>query len=531
MTASETAQFRITLDAKEAEAGLESLRGKSETMGGGLENINKRLEHFDSGVRESSKVIRGMQGAMGDSHSAALEMLNVAGDLAGAFASGGVVNVAMAAGTFVIGQLTKAWSADKAEAKAWSDFIKNTTTNNVKVLLQSIHDLGIELDNFGKSARERQVAEAQAFVDDSTKYKKFYEDDIEKRQEQIAARRHLLELDISPARSRQLKSEIDQQEKLIEGSQSKLRAQGSDIELGKVKLDQLKQLELREDLITQAEERRKLAVAAAKDAANDQVGPVDVNNDADWIKKLEDADKLRAAAEHERLKKQRDDIQAALDDEVDAHNKAEKEMTKITLEEDKKRNEENAKATEEQSKMLEQAYGAGFDALLGGASQSLFGFFQATKDGQKDAAQAATAQFLKSTGEQLVGLGLKNVLEGTGMLLTGNPAGAGLAGIGAAELALGASMGAVGVAISPAAAGSSSAASRATTDQGVNRGAGGGGGGGSRSSAPATTIINVTYGAAGPAPQDTGRAVVDALKAFQRSSGITVAPRQQGPSR
>ena len=136
-------------------------------------------------------------------------------------------------------------------------------------------------------------------------------------------------------------------------------------------------------------------------------------------------------------------------------------------------------------------------------------------EGEKDAEQKAVASFLSATGKQLVASGVKGVFEGA--IMSANPltpgAGAGMIATGGAAIVAGMAMAGGGAAIAASLPADTSPTS-ATRDPGASpRSSGGGSGSGG------PMILNITYGVAGPLPEDTARAIHRELRSGDRRSG------------
>lgn len=156
-----------------------------------------------------------------------------------------------------------------------------------------------------------------------------------------------------------------------------------------------------------------------------------------------------------------------------------------------------------------------------GLTSSLVDYLDAKARGEKDAEARAVAGFLSTTGKQLIGAGVKGVFEGA--ILSANPytpgAGAGMIATGGAAIVAGMAMAGGGAAITGSLSAATGAAggrspSGARRDPGASPGrtTGGTGGGG-------PLVVNVAYGVAGPAPEDTARAVARATRTGDRRSG------------
>jgi hypothetical protein len=152
-------------------------------------------------------------------------------------------------------------------------------------------------------------------------------------------------------------------------------------------------------------------------------------------------------------------------------------------------------------------------------------------NGQEHAVERFAATMFKQAGTAMIGHGINALAGGLStqaLILAPETGGASSIATGAALIAGGLALGGVGAGIDKAIGGGGGSTSAAARSPGVNTGGGGrargqGEGGG--------VTINIVYGAAGPAPQDTGREVHKALIAFQRSSGNRAAFGPQGPTR
>ena len=148
-------------------------------------------------------------------------------------------------------------------------------------------------------------------------------------------------------------------------------------------------------------------------------------------------------------------------------------------------------------------------------------YFKAKIEGAEHAEELAAAAFLSGVGEQLVGLGTKNIFEGASLLAMSfgvDPRGYAMLGIGTAAIAAGVGMGAGSAAISHQAAGGTAFKpledKKAAKDRGASPRSGSGGGGGSGG-----LVVNVSYGAGGPLPEDIAREIDKVVKSNDRRRG------------
>lgn len=508
----EVAQYEARLDMRQVKEELVQVRAGQDALHAQGSKLHSNLEAIDRAGREAGKGLGAMSFALGGVAGGGKEVANVLGDLAGLITAGPfaiAVTAGAAAVTAFAGDFLKIREASKQAVEDASKHLEDLKTD--------IKDLDFELQAMAsgttieiakqRAAAAKAEAEARDAIEAAGGAKAFQQmARIEERAGEVPQRFKEL-YDAAILATATYAKEQEKLQKLVMNEQFKKflddekEAAKSAAALGKIK-------PLDNDTLYGGS-----VLPEALKAMEQQ---------ADYVAELDD----KSAAHHREavLLRVKADV-AAYQAEVKAKEEADKEIAAS----DKKLNDELAKNTDEQMKLLENAYGAGLEAVLGGAANSFFGFLEATKEGQKNAAQAAAAAFLKSTGQQLVGLGIKNILEGGALTFAGNPAGAAIAGIGAAEIAAGAAMGAGGIALAPPSAGGGGAGGAAPT-----RGAGvraSGGGGGRRGGSDVVQSVTIVYGAGGYAPQETGRHVFKALNSFAASSGVPPPGSVQGPRR
>lgn len=147
-------------------------------------------------------------------------------------------------------------------------------------------------------------------------------------------------------------------------------------------------------------------------------------------------------------------------------------------------------------------------------------YVNAKIEGAENAEAEVAAQFLKGIGNQLVGIGTKNLIEGAGMSIASgglDPRGPALIGLGGLAIATGIAMGAGGTAIAHTAAGGQIGKPLPDRESATDRGASprssrGGGDGG-------PLVINISYGVGGPLPEDTAREIARVQRTGNRRSG------------
>ncbi len=251
MSATSQVVLEIAVEGGKAKRELADTAKSAESMGGSVEGLKKKLDKFDGATREASKVLRGMGDELGGTKSRMFDVLGVAADLGGAFASGGLFTVGLTAGTFAVTNLARAFGDNERQMKSWREFIKTTSVNEVPDLLKSIRDINMALGNFGKGAtaaavdneralgRERETARdaAAATIAETTAQ-------IEANKKLIASRPGMDAKDLQP------NAVLEQQNKALEASRiaarEHLKNETAAIELGRRRLMGLIELEGKE---------------------------------------------------------------------------------------------------------------------------------------------------------------------------------------------------------------------------------------------------------------------------------------------
>jgi hypothetical protein len=132
--------------------------------------------------------------------------------------------------------------------------------------------------------------------------------------------------------------------------------------------------------------------------------------------------------------------------------------------------------------------------------------------------------FLETTGRQLVALGTRLTIEGSAKLIaTKGLEGGGELALGGTAIAAGVAMGAQGAAIGETISSRAEARKEKEREEKKARRSGGARSGsslgGAVSAEQQSTVVNISYGVGGPAPEQAAQAVMDAL-AFGNRRGM-----------
>jgi len=188
------------------------------------------------------------------------------------------------------------------------------------------------------------------------------------------------------------------------------------------------------------------------------------------------------------------------------------ELREKELEDQRQRIEKHMEISRGVSDEISSSHDQVMSSVASQGISSLNQFIKMAVAGEENAAQQVAASFLSSIGQQIVGIGIKQIIEGTGISLTGHPAGPALVAHGTAALAVGAAMGASGAAMSGALATKSGGAKDSKEKTPLASG-------GSRTDRDMTAPpvnITITYGVTGPDPEATAIAVAQAIELGRR---------------
>lgn len=540
MATNDEVSFRVTADVGQANKALSDMH----SLGRALKDP---LDKFDAGMRESQKVLRGLQGQMSGMKSPALDMLGVFADLGGSFASGGAFNLGMTAGAFVIGKVSEAIIESRENARIFVDSVStmnsaviNMTRASIQPSRDAIRALAQELVNFGRDARQIAIESAQFNVSSLEGRSGNLQLSLGRETNQLTKMREDFNRRALAGMSREDRidgaKELLIQQAIVSSIKGRADATLKTLEEERGNLDKITRMALELDAKEADRDRANKAKAdaekaAAKGAESESLLVSDFapSNGAFSFSMI--PEDPRETARRQARDKLMEDSQRADDMRRDRELQADEDLLAAEMDaldryyefKDHKMAEDLQKqqaihAQIEQSfnDVFKDAAGAAFNSAIGAAES----YFIAVATGEKHAAEKSAAMFLSSTGQQLVGIGAKAIWEGA--IISANPAslGAGLPmmGIGAAAVAAGIAMGAGGASISAGipSAGRGRGGSGGGMDRGVNsprRESGG-----SRDATPAP--INIVYGAAGPAPEDTGREVERVLNVRRRRLGM-----------
>jgi hypothetical protein len=484
---SERADFYATLDLKAVEASLKQARAEIDatiTANGRLDASLGRVEgavgKMRKGMGPAVGAMNGLTAAMGETTGAMGKVLAGGGQLANAWAAGGPMMAAIAGLGVGLAMLQKHWdevnkAQDEAIAKEFA-----VTDKASKMLTDLRKQVGKERE---------QLAIATSTGDDRS----MVEFALSFREQMVAANA------------------------LMENTDAHIRS------IGKGARKQI------DELIALRAETMKIAKATADKTKTPKKGepdwllegPAGLPSDSEFDKAMDERyAKERAADQMERDLREKadaDGLKALRDHEKDvlAAKKVGAQAADALRMEEIQKEQDNLE-------MIRKGYQDLYTDWMPGALNNGLGAFQGFIDGviegDEYAAQKATAAFMKSTGNQLVGIGTKALFEGAVMNTAVPGSGIPMMAVGGLAIAAGVGMGAGSTAISvgvgkaetrdeerkQAAEDRAKEREKAAKERGTGgrsaRGSGGSSGGGG------VTIVN-QWGVAGPTADEQARAM------------------------
>ena len=550
----QTIEYVVKVDANQAkttiadvEKRFESVATPTSKFGAGLGDITKQAKDMAGKMAPAAAAISSVSAAMGAAGGEAGKLVAGAGQVAAAFGAGGPWAAALVAATSAVDAFSK--HLLEVESAREAAFEKNFEKQNANVLSiykrvqdlnEELRNLGTELRNVGKTSEEIAIRDAQ-----------------ETAQAKKTEARRLANIAIN--------LEIDAKEREKAKKQSEaLEVEAKRYDDKATKLIQIKQLREYED-----NEKRAKAQAEADAKRRESEEKAYQQRRVDFNRRQSE----ELAAQIEAIETTTDEIsrvmrgktqiegpgflgrsaqrQAALDaltDEdiltggkgpmrfdVAVDEKTQKEMMgkvyasgaerQIEIEGNKldiigQLNDEFRQRDAQAWKGFYDGFAnMGMEAMsmLAGATQD---YIQMKIEGEKNAELLAGAALMKTAGQALVGHGIN--LAGQAVVSAFTP---GLQPLAAAQgvasaalIGAGIGLGAGGASLSHIAAGGTVGKpiedKKAAKDRGASPRSGSGGGGGSGG-----LVVNVSYGAGGPLPEDIAREIDKVVKSNDRRRG------------
>lgn len=490
--ATDTIALELTLDtgrfdrdvarAREAAEQAATASGKASSA---TEQWEKRAKALKARLSQQAGVIAQITLVLGQQNSAMSAVINTAGAFAAAFGAGGPIGVALAATGTALNFVAEKWNAvRRAKEEAEKASIAGVQGIVGSAMAERDRVLSSLREQRGESSLQQQVADLRSALADAEA--NLAASAFEGRAEDVPLFGFGNPALATTARRERIQAQIDdlritlaQLEPILEETRA------AELELAQARLG-----------VGQGTGARGATGNGATIVDRDAVR--DALEDQALATLSADADVFRMREQEER--KHVDIVEAMHDDARDARQKAEEDAHRASLQ----RAEELGAAAEQSVTRLSSAAARLAVASIAAQGSSI--------EAAKDAQRAAMTDVLKAGAETAGGLimleGGKVLAQGIGMAATGNPAAAApiIAGLGlvaAGEAVRTGGAAAIDSLLPLAGATSSRAASG-----GAHRGGSGNVGSGE---SRGTVVVNVAYGVNGPLPEDTARAVAQAV--------------------
>jgi hypothetical protein len=499
--------YKLVVDASQADAQLARTQKSAADLGGGLTTTEKALRGLDSAEREASKALRGLGSVMGGLSPQVMNLTGVVGDLAGLL-TGGMIGVGLASLALAASKLYEAHKEGEENAKSYGLAIRGVQQSFASARLQEVEnfkkridDLNTSLKNYGKTSGDILVGDLKGRVGglkaEQARIEK-YNASLERR---LGTSMETIGQKMDPSITREQAVVLAD---VLANNRANLAAIKSELNALEPEIKRTEEAAKKLDTLSKNAKGAARGRPDAMSTLRGITGGWQEDGSLPYEKSLEEKRSDYENAESARL----DAIKQANDAAI-------REMEEFTKEGEKEADAliEIQERAAKESKEVWANFGmttasVAFSGLFS-ASQE---FFELAAQGSEFAAQSAAASFLKSTGNQIVSMGVQNVIKGSLYALDPITAAAapGLIAGGSAAIATGVAMGAGGAAISgsipkPGSKGGGAPRERGTGPRRKSTGGGKSGGAG--------TVINVVYnGQSGPAAEDTARALSKRLK-------------------
>lgn len=495
MSGREQVDFAMRLDSRQFDAQMAKSRSAAVSLGGSTKKMGESFKAAGDKIGAAAGAVSGLNGAMGNAVGTTNAFAGAAGGIASAFAGGGIVGLAIAGATTAIGYY---WEETARAKKEVEDFAKAAEERKVKAL-REVKDAARaameELANYGKTSKEVRLQQVNEELI------------VQERQVELSKRmvgalsdqfKALNKQTFATEKAREAQAEQLEVLRQAIATQGARRRQAEEI-LEPLREEQFAISSLMNIEVEREENNRKAANRKAAKAA--------------FQKSEAEAEKLRMAF----AVQTENDLAKAEEWNTKKQEALEKEQHAARLARAKELADAQRRAAEEQrAQAMETGMVVAGNAAMVAGIMGQLAHDLATQ--QEDAFARAAIAFLQSIGQQIAGEGLKQIAQGTGMLILGDPRGGALLATGTGFLAAGTAMATTGQIIGTnISANTQTGGGGGATSSGSSFGGGGGGGGvparwsGGGGGGGGPAVINIVYGAAGPRPEDTAAAVAGAL--------------------
>lgn len=489
MGATETATFQVMVDARQAQTEIASLRTATATAGGSFDGLSKSIGGLGQSAARGAGAVNQLGAVMGQAGGKASQLLGLTGNLAGSFASGGPLGLAMAATAIGIGLAADSFDLFGAKAK--------------KVAEESAkHFAGLRAEIDG-IALQRQALQSGVSTDRLRQQSIVSDAERAARSAVAAAGGAGLMETVAASEARGDAVPVQMRKRYDEAI-----AAAKEYGMQHAKLTQ--SILLDEETLASAKTKsifaRQLAeVNAPAKAAKAQRVSVDVDfgDVVDKIKAKRAKDMATADLAQEKADKLR----------IDAAEDMAKRLSDIHSDQIDRRIALEKWAANEAAEIAEKdrAFREGIAReSLGILTSATTSFVDDMVTGQKDAALNFGIAIMRMAGQSMIAHGINAMAGGisTAALVAAIPT-AGASGIitGGLLIAGGVALGGVAAGLGSMAGGAGASTATATREPGVNRGRSSSRSSGGRSSGGGGASYVFNYGVAGPQADETARTI------------------------
>lgn len=538
MTVGQTIEAKIVVDAKQAQAAVESFAKSTQAAETAIKRAGDAMPALErsTGTAASKMLILGQ--FVDDAQYGLRGVVNNMPQVVQAF--GGTMGLAGAVGIAAVGlsQLYDAYKSVDAmqkeaasNAKIWQTALRETNEvqrqgalKSTQDLVKALQDAQAEIRNFGKTAAEVRLAQAGETVKATEQTLAILEKNLpglEARAKPQGRRQlsFLQQIGVTDVFTEEEKEDFKMQNALVESAKRR-RAELTD-ELKKQKAA-LTDLESATKQIAKLDESKKTRGGGGRAGKSDadRMREMEAQAEIDAWKSRTERDRAEREERKRDAEEQRrlalDIIGARERAEEDAERKRKKlaeEAAKERIRIAKEEAEAKAKAEHEFQSAVSEMTMNGVGIAVSATQQ----YIDARIKGEEAAEAAFAASIMAQAGQALISygtqLGGKAIMDAFIAPPLAAAEGAAAAGLIAAGIGLGGAATAVQHTAGGGTVGKPMGDRSGATDRGAAPRTGGGGGSGG------PLVVNVSYGVGGPLPEDTAREIAKVMKTGNRRRG------------
>jgi len=490
-----------------------------------FDSVAEGAKNLQAKMAPAAAAISGVGAALGNSTSAVGKFVNAAAQGAAAFGAGGPLGLAIVGATLAIDEYVKATKESEAALGVWRDRLTmvtptmSATRDIVRDLADEAKRLGVETLNAGKTQYE--VAIRTAGIEKAALEAKLANIEASDRLRQAAVNEARSAFESAKLRGRgvdEARERLDEAiaiQAMVSRNAQEYRGQVASLEDSVWKIAEAW---MATETATKAAVRAAGSQSAASGSAifdETSFGNTDIDVDA---RAREARNEAADRAFDARAKLNADRMNAEIKEQKQAAENAARIMDSI-----REKDLDKLQESLDNQRQAWKDFGSGFADLgigmFGPVADAGQQFFDDLITGQEHAAEMMGISLMRTAGDALVGHGINLLGQSVVSAFTPalQPLAAAQAGAGAGLVAVGMGLGAGATAASHTLAGGTIGQplpdDKATKDKGASpRRMGGDSGGG-------PLVVNVSYGAGGPLPEDIAREINRVVSSGNRRRG------------